>query len=205
MTIETSFKQSDYEIVTREILYQGIFRMMRYSLCNRLFSGEWSEIFSREVLERYSAIAVLPYDPILDRVILIEQFRPGSLFDPHSPWLIEIPAGVIDRDEKPDAVALRESIEEADCEILALHPVCEYFVSPGATNEYIHIYCGKVDARHIQGIHGLKHEHEDIRVLNLSLEEALTLVYSGKIKTSHSLIALLWLQIHDRELQAAWA
>lgn len=204
MTIEISFTHNDYEILGREVLYQGIFRMVRYSLRHRLFSGEWSDIFTREVLERYSAIAVLPYDPLLDQVILIEQFRPGSLADPKSPWLIEIPAGVISKGEHPEELAYREATEETGCELTALNHICETFVSPGGSNEFLHIFCGRVDAKEVGGIHGLKHEQEDIRVINVSAQEAFDAVAAGKIQTTPALIALLWLQLHRRRLQEVW-
>lgn len=72
-----SFTHNDYEIVKREVPYQGVFRMARYHVRFKLFRGGWSKVLVREVMERKSAVAILPYDPILDRVILIEQFRPG--------------------------------------------------------------------------------------------------------------------------------
>jgi ADP-ribose pyrophosphatase len=205
MTIETSFNNNDYEIIKRETLYQGIFRMVRYTLRHRLFSGEWSEIFSREVLERYSAIAVLPYDPLLDRVILIEQFRPGSLADPNSPWLIEIPAGVISKGEKPEELAYREATEETGCELIQLEPICETYVSPGGSNEHLHMFCGKVDSRNVSGTHGLPHEHENIRVINVPAKEAFKAIETGKIKTTPALIALFWLQTHRKRLQEMWS
>lgn len=200
----TQFKQQDYEITQREVLYQGIFRLTKYHVRHRLFEGGWSGIMQREVLERHSAAAVLPYDPMLDRVILIEQFRPGSLSDPDSPWLIEIPAGILDKNEKPIEVAYREAVEEAGCELKNLQLVYEYFPSPGGSNEYINVYCGQVDSKGIEGVHGLKHEHEDIRVLNLSVDEALQLLQTGKIKTAPAIITLLWLQLHRLELQKSW-
>ena len=199
-----TFTHNDYEIVKRDVLYQGFFRLARYHIRHRLFKGEWSDVFSREVFERFSAAAVLPYDPILDKVILIEQFRPGSLSDPKSPWLIEIPAGVLMDNAKPADVARSEALEEAGCEILNLHPITEFFVSPGASNEYVNLYCGKIDASNAGGIHGLKDEHEDIRVINISADEAFTHLYTGYIKTAPAIIALLWLQLHRRQLQEIW-
>lgn len=199
-----SFTQGDYEITEREVLYQGIFRLARYTLRHRLFNGGWSDVFKREVLERLSAAALLPYDPHLDRVILIEQFRPGSIAHPVSPWLIEIVAGVLDKVETPDAVAIREAKEEAGCDITEMEPICDYFVSPGGTNEYLHIYCGKVDSREVKGIHGLESEHEDIRVLNLSAEEAFALIPEGHIKNAPAMIALMWLQMNRERLQKQW-
>lgn len=202
--MKTSLHHSDYEIIAREVLYQGVFRMVRYSLRHRYFSGDWSDVFTREVMERYSAVAVLPYDPVLDRVILIEQFRPGALADPVSPWVIEIPAGVISKNEKPDELAYREATEETGCELTQLHPICETYVSAGGSNEYLHIFCGKVDAQAINGVHGLKHEHEDIRVINISTDEAFAALQANKIKTTPALIALYWLQSNRRHIQEQW-
>lgn len=204
MTENTQFNQQDFEVVNREILYQGFFRLLRYSLRFRLFEGGWSETFDREILERAPAVAILPYDPILDRVILIEQFRAGSISDQKSPWMIEIPAGLIDKSEKPEEVAYRESLEEAGCTILNLHLICEYFASPGGSNELLTLYCGKVNAQHIEGIFGLKHEHEDIRVLNVPADDALARFYSGQIKNAPAIIALLWLQQNRQFLQTIW-
>ena len=120
------FTQDDYEILDRTILYNGIFRMVRYELRYKLFNGGWDEPITRELMERKSAAAVLPYDPILDRIVLIEQFRPGALANPESPWLLEIVAGVYDVNEQPEDVAKRESLEEADCQILDIYPICEF-------------------------------------------------------------------------------
>ncbi|MBV9576367.1 MAG: NUDIX domain-containing protein, partial [Gammaproteobacteria bacterium] len=165
------FTQEDYELIQREVLYQGIFRMARYHLRYKLYNGGWSHVLSREVMERKSAAGVLPYDPILDRVVLIEQFRPGAIANPQSPWLWEIVAGVFIPDEMPNQVAIREAKEEAGCEILDLYPICEYFVSPGGSNEYFHLYCGRIDASNAGGIHGLCDEDEDIRSWCLPSDE----------------------------------
>jgi ADP-ribose pyrophosphatase len=204
MIEDIPFTHNDYEILDREVLYQGVFRLARYSLKHCLFDGTWSSVFTREVFERYPATGVLPYDPILDRVILIQQFRPGSLSDPKSPWLIEIPAGVLGKTEKPDEVAYREATEETGCIIQKLYPISDYFVSPGGSNEYIHLYCGKINAEGVEGIHGLKHENEDIRVMNLTADEAFTQLALGKIKTAPAIIALLWLQLYRKVLQKEW-
>ena len=199
--VTLAFNHEDYEITQRETLYQGVFCLARYSVRHRLFEGGWSEIFKREVLERYPAAAIIPYDPILDQVILIEQFRAGSIADPKGPWQIEIPAGVLTANEKPEDVATRETLEETGCSILALHPICEYFASPGGSNEYIYLYCARIDARGIDGIYGLPDEHENIRALNLSADEAFAKLYKGEIKNTPALIALLWLQLHRQQLQ----
>jgi ADP-ribose pyrophosphatase len=199
-----SFSQDDYHITKRELLYQGVFRLVRYHLRHRLFKNTWSHVFTREILERKSATAVLPYDPILDQVILIEQFRAGVLSRSESPWLIEVVAGIYDDNEQPADVAKRESFEEAGCNILDLYPICEFFVSPGGSNEYLHLFLGRVDATNAGGIYGLPDENEDIQAIVLPAEEAFMLLQKGKIKTSPAIICLQWLQLNRNWLRELW-
>jgi ADP-ribose pyrophosphatase len=199
-----SFTQNDYEIIKREVPYQGIFRVARYQLRFRLFNGGFSQVVVREVFERKSAVGVLLYDPILDQVVLIEQFRPGAIGNPQSPWLIEVVAGVIEPNEDAKNLAIREAKEEADCEILDLYPICEYFVSPGGSNEYFQLFCGRIDASSAGGIHGLEEENENIRTFTLPLEQAFMLLQEGKIKTSPAIISIQWLKLNHEWLKHLW-
>lgn len=200
----TPFSQNDYEIIKREELYKGVFRLARYHLRQRKFNGEWSNTFTRELFERPSAAAILPYDPVLDCVILIEQFRTGAIANPQNPWLLEVVAGIYDESENPSEVAQRECVEEAGSVVLDIYPICEYFVSPGGSNEYLHLYCGRVDASDAGGIHGLADENEDIRAFTLPFDEAFSLLQEGKIKTSPAIISLQWLQLNREWLKQLW-
>lgn len=197
------FTHKDYEIVKREILYQGVFCYVRLHVRHKLYGGGWSDVFTREVLERKPAAATLPHDPKLDRIILIEQFRCGMIDGKTVPWQIEIPAGIIDPNETPEQVAIRETKEEAGCEISNLQLIAEHYLSPGASTEYIHVYYGHVDASHINGIHGLKHENEDIRVLNLTADEALAKLHNNEIKNPPAIIALQWFELNRDRLRKA--
>lgn len=198
------FNQDDYEILKREVIYEGRYRYVIYHIRYRLYNGGWSETVTREVMERSSAAAVLPYDPYLDRVVLIEQFRPGAIAHPTNPWTTEIVAGVIEHNETPDEVAMREAEEEAGCTIKALYPVQEFFVSPSCSTEYMTIYCGKVDASNIGGIHGLSAESENIRAYSLPAEEAFEKLRTGHINTAPAIVALHWLHLNRHLLQALW-
>lgn len=198
------FGKNDYQIVDRDLIYSGVFRFARYHVKHRLFKGGWSEVFTREVMERYSAAGVIPYDPILDRVILIEQFRPGSISSPTGPWLLEVPAGVLVGDDTPEKLAYNEAREEAGCTITDLIPIFDFFVSPGGSNEYIHLYCGRADLSNVNGIHGLPHEHEDIYVHNVSFNEAIEKLNNGEIKTVPAIITLQWLQLNREKIRALW-
>lgn len=192
------------EIVQKETCYQGFFRLERYRLRHSLFRGGWSPELARELLERGHAAAVLLYDPDRDSVVLIEQFRIGALDAPGGPWLLEIVAGIIGGDETAADVARRESAEEAGCRVLDLIPICEYFVSPGGTSERITVYCGRVDAADVGGIHGLAQEGEDIRVHVVLFADALEMLRTGRIDSASPIIALQWLALHREEVRRRW-
>jgi ADP-ribose pyrophosphatase len=199
------YTQEDFEVVNRKVVHEGIFRYVKYELRHRLFNGGWTPVLDREVVERTSAAGILPYDPILDRVVLISQFRVGAISHPAaSPWLLEIVAGVLGKAERPDEVAVREAQEEAGCRVLELYPINDYFVSPGGSNEYLHLYCGRIDASGIDGKHGLDEENEDILAFTLPADEAFELLRQGKIKTAPALVALQWLQINRNFLRDFW-
>ena len=60
-------------------LYEGFNRLTELTYCFRRLDEKGSEAITREIFERGLAGAVLPYDPVLDRVVLVRQFRPGAL------------------------------------------------------------------------------------------------------------------------------
>jgi ADP-ribose pyrophosphatase len=194
-----------FEVLDKVIGYSGFFRMEKYRLRHELFSGGWSPAITRECLERGHAVAVLPYDPERDQIVLLEQFRVGALDFPGGPWLLEIVAGIMDEpDETPEDVARRETVEEAGCELLDLVPICHYLVSPGGTSESITLFCGRVNADQVGGIRGMVDEHEDIRLHVVSRSEALDLLDSGRINSAAPIIALQWLKLNQPRLLERW-
>src|SRR5204863_7736125 len=103
---------------------------------HKLFSGEWSGEREYDVLRRGEAVAIILYDADRDRVVLVEQFRLPALYAGLSPWQIEPVAGLVDEDEGYEAVARRETREEAGIEPLGeLIPIQRYMPSPGDPDE----------------------------------------------------------------------
>lgn len=202
--ITSPFNASDVKILSKERAFDGFFKIDRYRLSHRLFEGGWCKELQRELFVRRDATCVLPYDPVTDQVVLLEQFRIGALDRDQSPWLLELVAGINDEGETPETVARREGKEEADIEFGALRPICQYLVSPGGTNEKIHLYCGRVDASTAKGVHGLEHEGEDIKVHVVQAAQAFEWVANGKINNAASIIALQWLQLNRDILKAEW-
>ena len=198
------FSDQDIEVVKKELLYDGFFKMVKYHFKHKLFQGGWSDVIQREVFERGHAVAVLPYDPVLKEFVMIEQVRIGALATSSSPWLVEVVAGIIDPDEVPEEVCYREAKEEAGIELTQLIKALSYLASPGGTTERLHIYVGKVDASQARGVHGLDYEGEDILVHRVPEEQALRWINEGKIENSATLIALQWFALNKQQVLDDW-
>ncbi|WP_150137401.1 ADP-ribose diphosphatase [Candidatus Enterovibrio altilux] len=195
------FGKHDVQIDQSDLVYNGYFKIVKYRFRYRLFAGGWSKTVERELFERGQAAAMLPYDVANDNIILIEQIRIGAMVANVEPWQLEIVAGIIDKDETPDMVAIRESEEEAGLLVKNLIPITSYLSSSGGCSERIHLYLGQVDVSTASGIHGLPKKSEDILVHIVPREMAYQWVLNGKIENAASIIALQWLMLNVESLR----
>jgi ADP-ribose pyrophosphatase len=208
----SGFRAADVEVERVETAFRGYFRIDRYRFRHRRFSGGWTRPMTREVFERGHAVALLPYDPAADAVVLIEQFRIGAfaalktpwLGPRRSPWLIELVAGIIEPGETPEDVARREAVEEAGCRIETLEEACRFLSSPGGASETIILYVGRIDSRGLGGLFGLAEEDEDIRVHITPVAEAFRWLDEGRIINAQALIGLQWFRLNRERLRARW-
>ncbi|MDG1431447.1 MAG: NUDIX domain-containing protein, partial [Paracoccaceae bacterium] len=196
------------EDVTKEVVnrsHAGFYALDVMQLRHKKFNGEQSELLRREVFLGTDAAIVLPYDPVSDQVLLVEQFRmgPTGRHDP-VPWCLEPVAGLIDAGEGPETTAIREAKEEADLDISSLEFVSKGYSSPGASSEFFFLYvglCTLPDDHASTG--GLVDEGEDIRSHVLSFEDAMHHVDSGEINVIPTVLCLNWLARHRDRLRAA--
>lgn len=203
-TFPVTFTKDDVEIIARETLYRGFFSVERYRFRHRLFNGEMSGEVSREIFERGHAAVLLPYDPLRDEVVLIEQIRIASWDTSLTPWKLELVAGMIEEGEAPEEVARREAVEEAGLTAGRTKPISNYLSSAGGTTERLMVYVGEVDASVAKGNHGLEEENEDILVHVVSRSQAYQWVEEGKIDNAAAIIALQWLELHYKQLCNEW-
>ncbi len=190
--------------ISNRLLHNGFFKVNAIQLKHELFAGGESEPLMRELIDRGRAAAVLPYDPVRDELVLIEQFRIGAAADPAGPWVIEIIAGLQEPDESAEELAVREAIEEAGCEINDLMPVHTYYSSPGSSNELIQIFFARTDSSNVGGIHGIDDEGEDIRVHVVSSETAFQWLDQGRIDSALPIIALQWFRLNRDDIRQQW-
>lgn len=198
---------SQLDIKNIEASFNGFFRIETVTLRHKLFNGGWSSEMQREIFRRGDAVGVLLYDPKLDCIGLVEQFRIGAAMADHAtsenPWLREIVAGMVPKSETPRAVAVRETLEEAGIEIQVdqLMPIFDYWVSPGGMDERFYLYCACVDLSEAGGIFGLDYEHEDIRFFTLDYEATINGLNVGEFDNSATIICLQWLQLNRQKLK----
>ena len=196
---------ADVELIEKTTPYDGYFRIDVYRLRHKRFGGGWTEVMTRELFERGRAAVVLPYDPARDAVVLIEQFRIGAYAAGLEPWLIEPVAGIVEPGETPEQVARREALEEAGCEIAELEPIGTVLSTPGGCSEVLHLYCGRVDSAGVGGLHGLPHEHEDIRAFTLPLDAALERLARSEYHNASTVMTLQWLALNRERLRKIWS
>jgi nudix-type nucleoside diphosphatase (YffH/AdpP family) len=188
-----------------EVTHEGFFLTRRYALRHPRFDGGQSPEVSREVFVATDAALVLPYDPVRDRVLLVEQFRMGPYGrgDPH-PWMLEPVAGRVDGGESPEACARRECREEAGLSLRGLERISSHYCTPGYSTEFFHLFLGLCDLPEVtQGRGGLETENEDIRTHVIGFDRAMGLIGSGEANNGPLVLCLLWLARERGRLRAA--
>ncbi|TAL53462.1 MAG: NUDIX domain-containing protein [Methylovulum sp.] len=196
--------KKQFEILQKEIVYPGFFRMEKYRLKHTMHNGGWSAEISRELFVRGDCVAVLLYDPDADKLVLIEQFRAGAILQPDQAWLVEIVAGAIEAGETAEEVAYRESLEEAGCTVEEMVEICKFYTTPGCSSEWLTLFCGKVDSTQAGGIHGLDDEDEDILVRVVDFDDAYRMLENGEIISAMPIIAIQWLALNKQKLRQQW-
>jgi ADP-ribose pyrophosphatase len=192
-----------------ETAWRGRFRLDLVTFRQRRFDGAWSRPRTWELWVRGRAAALLAYDPVKDVVVLVDQCRLPAYAAGFDPVMAEVPAGLCDGDETPEATIRREAHEEAGLEIRHLQRIGTFLLSPGASDESVTLFAGHIDAPQadaegIVGYGGLAAEGEDIRIRVRPANEAIAEALSGRISNATTAIALLWLAARREALRAEW-
>lgn len=175
---------------SREV-YRGFFKFDRHTVSFEKFSGGMIENVWRECSKKGDIVAVLPYDPVRQEMILVEQFRVGMAIRGNHPWTLEIVAGFMDVEGEDEiTTAKRELSEETGCSAQAIYPLLAYYPSPGGSASKVHIFIAEVDADEALQHTGLEAEGEDICVHRIPLAEMREKVARNDIDNATAIIAL---------------
>ena len=181
-----------YKILNKQNLYSGFFSLNKYEFIHQKHNGDWTDKIQREVFSGAHVSTLLPYDPIRNEIILIQQFRAGVLSRYDDDYLYEIVAGIIDEGENAEDTAKRECLEETGCEVKMIIPIQGYFPAPGSSESYYHLFLGKVDGFDGEKIMGLESENENILVKSFKVGHVREMLKNNQIKNGLTLIALQW-------------
>ncbi len=197
------------QLDSQQRVWDGRFPLDLVHFRHRRFDGGLSGPRIWEVWRRGRAAAVLPYDPVADVVVLIEQFRLPALVAGLDPVLVELPAGLCDDGETPEQTARREMQEEMALAVADLIRIGGFLLTPGGADEVCELYVGRVvappaDAQGIAGHAGIAEEDEDIRTRVWPASQAIDAAVAGQFTNSVTAIALLWLAARRDHLRAAW-
>lgn len=201
----SKFDQSNLRMVSVERNYARYFVVDDYVYSHDRFDGGDSGPLERAVFVGADAVTVLPYDPVRDRVLLVEQIRasPIGRGDP-SPWLMEPVAGRIEPGDTPEQTAHKETLEEAGITLSKLHPIPGYYPTTGAFSEYLYSYIGIADLPDgCAGLFGVDAEAEDIKGHLFAREDMMAMIAEGQIPVGTLQISAYWLALNlDRLRQS---
>jgi nudix-type nucleoside diphosphatase (YffH/AdpP family) len=194
-TVRRGLSAEGVEILDDRRPYTRYFALREQDVRFPKFDGSLSRPVTRAAFCSGDAVTVLPYDPVRDRVLLIEQYRFGVNMrgDPR-PWVLEPVAGRIDPGETPEETARREALEEAGIVIGDLHRIGAYYPSPGAVSEWLISYVGIADLPDTAaGVGGLASEAEDIQSHIISFDQLMALLETEEAQTGPLVLTALWL------------
>jgi nudix-type nucleoside diphosphatase (YffH/AdpP family) len=193
------------EIAQRRCAYTGYFAVDEVRLRHAHFEGGMSDWMERSFFIAGDAALVLPYDPVRDCVLVVEQMRMGPLGRNDTEiWHLEPIAGRIDPGESAEQTAVREAREEAGLDLGALEMVARGYPSPGDSTGYFHIFVGITDLPPgIAGIGGLETEAENIRSRLLSFDSFMQMAERQSLANTPLALLAYWLAFHRSRLRSA--
>lgn len=157
--------------------------------------GSWQRQ-SRETYDRGNGATILLYDPTRRTVILTRQFRYPVFVNGHDDLLIEAPAGLLDNAE-PEARIRAETEEETGFRVREVRQIFDAFMSPGSVTERLHFFVGTYQPGDwFSPGGGNAVEGEDIAVLEVDIDAALSMINSGAIRDGKTIMLLQYAALH---------
>ncbi|WP_255576213.1 MULTISPECIES: NUDIX domain-containing protein [Jannaschia] len=165
----------------------GTLTRHRFSLRRR--DGTWDDQ-TREVYDRGHGAACLLHDTQADTLLLTRQFRLPMQVSGQDPYLIEVPAGLLDGAAPADRMRA-ELMEETGYTVGPLEHVTDLITSPGSVTEYLACFVGTYRRDNQVGAGGGDAtEGEDIEVIHMPFDDALAQVRDGRIRDAKTVVLI---------------
>ncbi len=180
------------EVFSERRLLDDFFRVDEARVSFERFDGSMTPPVRRLVFERGDSAAAVVFDRDANALLFTEQFR-FPAYRKAGGWLLEIMAGMVDAGEMPEATLRRELAEELGYRAGTVESVATFFVSPGGSSERIHLFYAEVTAAMRAGTGGgIASEHEDIRIVRRSVDEARLALAEGRFADAKTIIGVQW-------------
>jgi ADP-ribose pyrophosphatase len=199
----------DVVIESQQRPWSGRYAVDLIRFRHRHFNGAMSDVRTWELWRRGRAVALVPYDPVSNTVVLIEQFRLAALVAGLEPVMVELPAGLVEDGEDPEPAMHRELEEETRLQADRLERIGTFLLTAGASDETVELYAGRIQVPPhgpdgIVGLAGAETEGEDIRIRVWPADKAIALAQAGALANSVTAIGLLWLASKRDFLRRQW-
>ncbi|MBN3756917.1 NUDIX domain-containing protein [Paraburkholderia sp. Tr-20389] len=182
-------------IVDVQVLSDDWYVLKKTTFDYQRADGSWQRQ-SRETYDRGNGATLLLFDPRRRTVVLTRQFRLPAFVNGHEGMLIEAPAGLLEA-ASPEARIRAEVEEETGYRVESVRKVFEAFMSPGSVTEKLYFFVAEYDAAaRVSRGGGVADEGEDIEVLELPIDDALTMIARGEIMDGKTIMLLQYAALH---------
>ncbi|MEY8849132.1 NUDIX domain-containing protein [Psychroserpens sp. XS_ASV72] len=186
-------------IIERNTLSDKFFNLSEIRFDYQQENGGWIQN-TWEVLDRGNAAAALVFNKKRQTVLMVKQFRlPAYLNGDTTGFLLEVPAGIVDKNDlSPKKAMQREILEETGFDIPKLKQVYNAYATPGGSTERFACFVGEyTDDMKTEKGGGLITENEDIEVVEVPFAEVINDLQNGNIVDAKTIILLQYALIHN--------
>lgn len=178
-----------YSIENEKVVFDDYYKVVKAEVTYETFHG--NEIHTtRMAFERGDSVAIVLYEKESKSILLTKQFRYPSCKHNEN-WLIEIPAGALEKDENPNDCIQREVMEELGYQLKDQTLVSTFYTSPGACTERIFLFFAEVSKLDKTGKGGGKsNENEDIQLVKIPVSELVEKIV--EVKDGKTILGLQW-------------
>jgi nudix-type nucleoside diphosphatase (YffH/AdpP family) len=189
-------KDTKVTIIDTAILSDNWYTLRKVTYDYQKKDGSWQRQ-SREAYDRGNGATILLYHAKEKKVILTRQFRlPTYLNGNESGMLIEACAGLLDKDH-PEAAIRRETEEETGYKVASVRKIFEAYMSPGSVTEILYFFVAEYErSMKINEGGGVAHEQEDIEVLELDADKAMSMIGTGEIRDGKTIMLLQYARLN---------
>lgn len=178
-----------YSVKNERIVFKDHYKMVKASVTYDTFNSD-SINTERLAFERGNSVAILLFEKETQSILLTNQFRYPTCKNGEG-WLVEIPAGSLEENEKPEACIKREVMEELGYKLKTTKLISTFYTSPGASTERIYLFYSEVSEKDkTEKGGGSTEENEDIQLVKIPVSEITSKI--NEFKDAKTILALQW-------------